>query len=291
MSDVLESVNTNLENLENCAIVSIDLRKAFDTLYHDILINKLYIYGIRGIALKLIKSYLSDRLQFVRYNNTDSYYNYIKCGVPQGSVLCPLLFILYINDLPNISDTFKSVLFADDTTLIFSNTSILELKNNIQFNINKLYDWLNVNKLSLNISKTNVLLFNIRNKNRNINMDLNINNIKVKQVSEIKFLGVIIDCKLNWKLQLNYVSSKLSRTIAILHKVKNKLNMKSLILLYNALFLSHLNYCSNIWGNTFKSSLKNIFILQKRAINVFVILILCIQISILFPILLNLTIL
>ena len=114
-----------------------------------------------------------------------------------------ILFILYINDLPNISDTFKSVLFADDTTLIFSNTSILELKNNIQFNINKLYDWLNVNKLSLNISKTNVLLFNIRNKNRNINMDLNINNINVKQVSEIKFLGVIIDCKLNWKLQLN----------------------------------------------------------------------------------------
>ena len=267
LSDVLKSVNTNLENLENCAIVSIDLCKAFDTLDHDILINKLYIYGIRGIALKLIKSYLSDRLQFVRYNNTDSYYNYIKCGVPQGSVLGPLLFILYINDLPNISDTFKSVLFADDTTLIFSNTPILELKNNInkQFNINKLYDWLNVNKLSLNISKTNVLLFNIRNKNININMDLNINNIKVKQVSEIKFLGVIIDCKLNWKLQLNYVSSKLSRTIAISHKVKNKLNMKSLILLYNALFLSHLNYCSNIWGNTFKSSLKNIFILQKKS--------------------------
>ena len=93
---------------------------------------------------------------------------------------------------------------------------------------------MNVNKFSLNISKTNVLLFNIRNKNRNINMDLNIN------ISEIKFLGVIIDCKLNWKL-----------------------NMKSLILLYNALFLSHLNYCSNIWGNTFKSSLKNIFILYS----------------------------
>ena len=143
------------------------------------------------------------------------------------TVICTrsVIINLYINDLPNISDNVKSVLFADDTTLIFSNTSILELKNNIKCNINKLYNWLNVNKLSLNISKT-VLLFNIRNKNRNINLDLNINNIKVKQVSEIKFLGVIIDCKLNWKLQLNYVSSELSRTIAILHKVKNKLNMK-----------------------------------------------------------------
>ena len=92
-------------------------------------------------------------------------------------------------------------------------------------------------------------------------MDLNINNIKVKQFSEIKFFCVIIDCKLNLKLQLSYVSSKLSRTIAILHKVKNNLNMKFLILLYNSLFLSHLNYISNSWGNTFKSSLKNIFIL------------------------------
>ena len=84
LSDVLESVNTNLENLENCAIISIGLRKAFDTLDHDILINNLYMYGIRGIALKLIKSYLSDRLQFVRYNNSDSYCNYIKCGVPHA---------------------------------------------------------------------------------------------------------------------------------------------------------------------------------------------------------------
>ena len=119
---------------------------------------------------------------------------------------------------------------------------------------------------------------------------MNINNIKVKQVIEIKFLGLIIDCKLDWKLQLNYVSNKLSRTITILHKITNKLNMKSLILLYNALFLSHLNYCSNIWGNTFRSSLNNIFILQKRAIK-YISNNHSMYISILFLILLNLTIL
>ena len=205
-----------------------------------ILTYNLYIYGIRGIDQILIKSYLPDRLQFVKYNNTGSNYNYMKCGVPRGSIISPLLFILYINDLPNILDNFKFVLF--DTTLILLNTYILELINNFQFNINKLYDWLNINKVSRIISKTKVLLFNIRNKNCKINLDLNTNNIKVKQVSEIQFE----DCKLYWKSQLNWVSIKLSRTIAILYKVENRLNMKYLILLYNVLSL--LNYCSNIWG-------------------------------------------
>ena len=119
LSDVIETVNLNLEHLNNCAIVSIDLCKAFDTLDHDIVIKKRSIYGIRGIALKLLESYLKDRQQYVSFMNTTSNINNISCGVPQGSALGPLLFVLYINDLLNISNSFKPVLFADDTNLIF----------------------------------------------------------------------------------------------------------------------------------------------------------------------------
>ena len=123
----------------------------------------------------------------------------------------------------------------------------------MQTDINKLFKWLNINKLSININKTNVLLFNIRNKNENINLNLYINNIKLKQVTDIKIVGVYIDDKLNWKKQINYVSTKLCRAIAILNKVKHKFDIKTLILLYNSFFYSHLNYCVHIWGNTFVS--------------------------------------
>ena len=268
LSDVIETVNLNLEHLNNCAIVSIDLCKAFDTLDHDILIKKLSIYGIKGVALKLLESYLKDRQQYVSFMNTTSNINNITCGVPQGSVLGPLLFVLYINDLPNISNSFKPVLFADDTNLIFSDKSITALKTNIQRNLNKLFDWLNINKLSLNVSKSSLLLFNIRNKNNNVKLNVNINDIKIKQVTNLKFLGIIIDDKLDWKSQINYISTKLSRAIGILNKVKFKLNLKSLVLVYNSFFYSHLTYCCHIWGNTFFSNLNKICILQKRALKI-----------------------
>ena len=112
--------------------------------------------------------------------NTTSDINNIACCVPQGSVLGPLLLVLYINDLPNISNSFKPVLFADDTNLIFSDKSITYLKTNIQLNLNKRFDWLSINKLSLNVSKSSLLLFNIRNKNKNVKLNVNINDIKTK---------------------------------------------------------------------------------------------------------------
>ena len=133
--DVIETVCQKLENLNKCAILSIDLRKAFDTLNHDILLKKLYVYGIRGISLDLLKSYLSNRMQYVFNKDIKSNLKNIKCGVPQGSVLGPILFLLYINDLPNISSIFKPILFADDTTLIFSDTSISKLENKMQCGI------------------------------------------------------------------------------------------------------------------------------------------------------------
>ena len=133
--------------------------------------------------------------------------------------------------------------------MIFSDKSITSLKTNIQRNLNKLFDWLNINKLSLNVSKSSLLLFNIRNKNNKVKLNVNINDIKIKQVTNLKFLGIIIDDKLDWKSQINYVSTKLSRAIGILNKVKFKL--KSLVLVYNSFLYFHLTYCCHIWGNTF----------------------------------------
>ena len=245
--DVIETVCQKLENLNKCAILSIDLRKAFDTLNHDTLFKKLYVYGIRGISLDLLKSYLSNRMQYVFNKDIKSNLKNIKCGVPQGSVLGPILFLLYINDLPNISSIFKPILFADDTTLIFSDTSISKLENKMQCGIDQLYVWLNINKLSLNIDKTNILLFNIRNINDNVKLKLKIDNKEIRNVEMIKFLGIIIDNKLDWNRQIHYVCTKLSRSIAILNKVKLKLNSKALVLLYNSFFDSHLYYCAHIW--------------------------------------------
>ena len=235
-NDVIETVCQKLENLNKCAILSIDLRKAFDTLNHDILLKKLYVYGIRGISLDLLKSYLSNMMQYVFNKDIKSNLKNIKCGVPQGSLLGPILFLLYINDLPNISSIFKPILFADDTTLIFSDTSISKLENKMQCGIDQLYVWLNINKLSLNIYKTNILLFNIRNINDNVKLKLKIDNKEIRNVEMIKFLGIIIDNKLDWNRQIHYVCTKLSRSIAILNKVKSKLNSKALVLLYNYFF-------------------------------------------------------
>ena len=126
----------------------------------------------------------------------------------------PLLFVLYINDLPNISNSFKPVLFADDTNFIVSDKSIIDLKTYIQRNLNKLFDWLSITKLSLNVSKSISLLIKIRNKNNNVKLNVNSNNIyhfniKIKQVTHLKLLGIIIiDDKLDWKSQINYVSTK-----------------------------------------------------------------------------------
>lgn len=266
VSDLIENVTDHLEKLDNCAILSIDLRKAFDTLNHSILLDKLLTYGVRGPAHDILASYLSNRWQYVQLSDDMSSNREITCGVPQGSVLGPLLFILYINDLPNISQSFTPILFADDTTLIFNDKSTINLQNKIQSDVNKLCDWLYINKLSINIDKTNVLYFNIRNKNMNSNINIFISNKKIKSVNHIKFLGVFIDSKLNWYQQIKSVCTKLSYSIGMLNKVKNKLNTKSLILLYNSFIYSHLNYCSHIWGNTYLSNLNRIVILQNRAI-------------------------
>ena len=219
--ELVDKIANAVERNESTVGIFLDLSKAFDTINHDILLYKLEFYGIRGVALDWFKSYLTDRKQFVRYQMHDSDYKTIECGVPQGSILGPLLFILYVNDIVNTTSLLESILFADDTTLLFSHPNI-ELQNDlINKELSEICNWFQANKLSVNASKTNYMvlgthhnttkfidanqdtsvifktdaLSNIEKHKLNIQLD----GESLSRVSSTKFLGVIIDENLTWR--------------------------------------------------------------------------------------------
>ena len=157
--ELVEEITNSLDNHESTVGVFIDLKKAFDTVDHGILTEKLYHYGIRGIANKWMCSYLMNRYQYVNINGTDSDYMNMLCGVPQGSILGSILFILYMNDMCNVFTLLKPILLADDTTLFCSGRDIKELCTVVSIELDKLCKWFQVNILSLNTSKTNFMVF------------------------------------------------------------------------------------------------------------------------------------
>jgi hypothetical protein len=178
--------------------IFLDLSKAFDTVDHDILLKKMEHYGVRGLTLTWFKNYLMNRKQIVKFKQENSKEMKITTGVPQGSVLGPLLFLLYINDIQNCSDVVSFVLFADDTNAFYSNSGINIAKETMQREMNEILKWLNTNKLSINTTKTKLILFRARNKKQLTEIDIKINDQSIEQVKCTKFLGVLIDETLTW---------------------------------------------------------------------------------------------
>ena len=264
---LVDKITSALDNGEFALTVLIDFRKAFDTVDHQILLGKLYHYGIRGVALDWITSYLKDRMQYVCYNSTNSTPKLIACGVPQGSILGPLLFILYINDLSNASKILTSVLFADDTTLIDTDKDINKLTKTMNEELINIVNWLNANRLSLNIDKTNFMIF--KPKNRIIeNIDIKMNGSNIFCVEKAKFLGVVIDNKLIWTEHLKFVTRKISKGIGIIIKARKYFNSDTLLSLYNTLILPFLSYCVHVWGAASAVHLEKIYILQKKIVRI-----------------------
>ena len=262
--DMYDKISTACDRNEYAIGIFIDLSKAFDTLDHSILLRKLYHYGIRGITHDWFASYLTNRKQYVSINNTDSSFESINCGVPQGSILGPLLFLIYINDIINCSKLLQFILFADDTNIFYSCNDLRTLETTVNNELLKLSIWFCANRLSLNIKKTNYIVFG--NKKLPHDINLHINSISIVRVEFTKFLGVYIDAKVTWKNHIEIIASKIAKGLGILNKVKLVLPQNVLLMLYNSLIYPYLNYCAIVWGCAGATLLHKLEILQKRAV-------------------------
>ena len=251
VSELIGNIQKNLEQGKISIGVFIDLSKAFDTLDHHILLKKLETYGIRGDVLAWFRSYLADRTIRVKLTNDRGETIHSKChsleyGTPQGSCLGPLLFLIFINDLPKIVLNGLSLLFADDTTLLHCHPNINQLKVMIEDDLNRLMDWFMANKLTLNLDKTVCILFD---RKQNHEITLNIGGYTLYSSESVKLLGIWIDKYLNWNKHISMLKIKLKQNIHLLTTSRKFLTTQSLKLLYYAHIYSHLTYGLVVWGN------------------------------------------
>jgi hypothetical protein len=248
--------------------VFLDFQKAFDTVNHTILLKKMNKYGIRGVAYSWLKDYLNIREQFVSFDNIESDKTTIRCGVPQGSILGPLLFLLYINDLVHTSQTLMPILFADDTNIFLSGKSLYEVTEVMNDELGKIVEWLKANKLSLNVNKTHYMVFRSRRCPSFTNCSLSINDVVIEMVEHTKFLGVTIDSFLTWQKHISSVKGKVARGLGIICKAKRNLSKESLLTLYYSIIYPHLIYCVEVWGNSSACHVNSLFRLQKKTIKI-----------------------
>ena len=264
--DLTEDIRKAIDNNSFSVGVFIDLQKAFDTVDHKILLRKLDHYGVRGTANDWFKSYLSNRKQFVTINGVNSELKSMNYGVPQGSVLGPLLFLIYINDLHSIIKYSTTRHYADDTCLLLNGKSLKQLKKQLNIDLKILTAWLKANKISLNASKTEYLIFRNPKKMLNYDLKLKIDGHRLYPSKYVKYLGLLLDPHLNWNYHIQTLAPKLSRAIGMLAKIRYFVNSDVLRNIYFGIFSSIMSYGSQIWAQFRNQHVKRIIKLNDKAI-------------------------
>ena len=263
---IVEEIRENLNNGKFSCGAFIDLEKAFDTVNHEILLSKLEHYGIRDSSLTWIASYLSDRKQSVKLNGVNSKHERISCGVPQGSILGPLFFIIYVNDMHSAVQSSVMHHFADDTNLLLSSKDPKQISKLLNKDLKLLFEWLCANRLSLNVSKTEFIIFRPPKKTLDKRIVLKLNRSTIYESNKIKYLGLILDSRLSWNHHINELTKKLNRAVGIIYKIRSDCTQKVLISLYYSLFHSHLSYGLSVWGKSNDCYLSKLCLLFKKIV-------------------------
>ena len=273
LTALLEATNSWSVNIDNGflnGVVFIDLKKAFDTIDHEIILRILSYFGADQATAKWFQSYLSNRTQRCNVNGNLSTASTVTCGVPQGSILGTLLFLMYINDLPNCLRVAAPRMFADDTSITLSAKTVADLKLAVTSELNNLTCWLRASKLSLNVAKTELMIIGSRQRLNTQCEEINIiiDDRTIKRVDHIKSLGLTIDAQLSWSKHVDEISKKVSSAIGALKRVRPFIPTDVPVQIYNALILPHFDYCSPVWDGMSVCLSDKLQKLQNRAARV-----------------------
>lgn len=266
--DLVDDIYDSLDSGTLVGALFIDLKKAFDTIDHLLLIEKLDTYGIRGVAKQLIRSYLTDRKQFVSIGEDRSTLQPITTGVPQGSILGPVLFLLFVNDVSTLPLNGKIRLFADDTSVFYRGPTELSIQTQMNHDLELLSKYFKTNVLSLNLSKTKYMLIHSPRRTLIDHVALTFEGRTVEKVQDFPFLGLTLDAKMTWRPHINLLKNKLSSLCGIMRRVSSFLPPACMKQMYFALIHSRLQYLVAVWGLACKSALRELQVIQNRCLKI-----------------------
>ena len=250
-----------LENIKSAAfwqlIVGNDLKKAFDTISHGRLLTKLDLLNVKGKALELFKNYLRNRQQITLVNNSESEMRHLSVGVPQGSILGPILFTIYINDITMVLSHSNVCLFADDTVIYYAHKNINQARDAIQHDLQNIEKWMDMNKLTINIKKTQYMIISSHHRKFD-NIDIRVNNLAITRTKAYKYLGVKLDQHLKYSQHIETLAATVKNKIRTIIRISHFMPKGTILMLYKALIIPHFDYASCIWGSANDTDLQKL---------------------------------